>query len=183
MPVADRFKSFLFSQGVYVKELAEELGVTQSALNRVVRGEAMPSSKILVPLAKMGVNINWLLLGEEELLREKFYLEKHDSPILRNEKFPYKEPVDSAHPLKEAITILQNEKKDLKHEASNSSLKYLVELRTGEAYKKMHDLLKEQIITYEKLLDQKDKSLGDKDKIIELLEKSNKKENGGSTKN
>lgn len=176
MSTADRFKTFLFSQGIYVKDLAETLGVTQSALNRVVRGEAMPSSKILVPLAKMGVNINWLLLGEEEMLREKFYLEKHDSPILKNEKFPYQESIDNAHPLKEAITILQNEKKDLEHKASKSYMQYIVELRSRESYEKMHDILKEQIATYEKLLEQKDKSLGDKDKIIELLEKNNTKE-------
>ena len=94
--------------------------------------------------------------------------------ILKNEKFPYKEPVDSAHPLKEAITILQNEKKDLKEKASNSNMQYIVELRAKESYEKMHDILKEQIATYEKLLDQKDKSLKDKDKIIELLENNSK---------
>ncbi|BDS13035.1 helix-turn-helix domain-containing protein [Aureispira anguillae] len=171
MSTSDRFKLFLFNQEKYVKDLAEELGVTQSALNRVVRGEAMPSSKILVPLAKMGVNINWLLLGEEEMLREKFYLEKHDSPILRNEKVPYQEPIDRAHPLKEAITILQNENKDLEHQATESDLKYMVELQVSKSFKEMHDLLKEQIATYQQLMKQKDKSLDDKDKIIALLEK------------
>lgn len=178
MSVSERFKYFLFSQRLYVKDLAEQLGVTQSALNRVVRGEAMPSSKILMPLSKMGININWLLLGEEEMLREKFYLEKHNSPILTNELVPYKEPVDSAHPLKEAITILQNEKKDLEKEASDMSLKYMVERRTNQSYQEMHDLLKDQVTAYEKLLKQKDKSLEDKERIIELLELKLKEKEG-----
>lgn len=170
MSTSDRFKLFLFNQEKYVKDLAKELGVAQSALNRVVRGETMPSSKILIPLAKMGVNINWLLLGEEEMLRDKFYLEKHDSPILKNEKVPYQEPIDRAHPLKEAVTILQNEKKDLQQEVSNMNLKYMVERRTNQSYQEMHDLLKDQIAAYEKLLEQKDKSLEDKERIINFLE-------------
>jgi transcriptional regulator with XRE-family HTH domain len=71
MPVSDRLKLFLLHLKKNASQLAEEINVTQSAFNRVVKGDGLPSSKILIPLAELGLNINWLLIGDGEMLRDQ----------------------------------------------------------------------------------------------------------------
>lgn len=44
--------------------LGKSLGVTDSAISRVLKGQTLPSSKILIPLGeKLGISIDWILFG------------------------------------------------------------------------------------------------------------------------
>ena len=81
MSVSNRLRKYLFETKKNVTQLANEIGVTPSAFNKVVKGEGLPSSKVLTPLAKLGVNINWLLTGEGEMLSKKA-LTKEEQKII-----------------------------------------------------------------------------------------------------
>jgi hypothetical protein len=46
------------------------MDIPQTSLNNIVTGRTKPSYKILLPLAEAGLNINWLLTGEGQMLRK-----------------------------------------------------------------------------------------------------------------
>jgi transcriptional regulator with XRE-family HTH domain len=71
MTISERLSSFVTYTKKNISELSKELNVSQTALNNLVRGKTLPSSTLLVPLAKIGLNINWLLIGEGEMLRDQ----------------------------------------------------------------------------------------------------------------
>lgn len=51
-------------------ELARNLEMKPQALTKYLNGESMPGGLILIRLHGLGVNINWFLTGEGEMLRE-----------------------------------------------------------------------------------------------------------------
>lgn len=50
--------------------MSEILNTNPTTLRKLVKGENLPSSKILLALAETGLSINWLLLEEGEMMRE-----------------------------------------------------------------------------------------------------------------
>lgn len=50
-------------------ELAEKIGGTKSGIQGNEAGIALPNSKLLMGLHDLGVNVNWILSGEGEMLR------------------------------------------------------------------------------------------------------------------
>lgn len=49
-------------------EMADKLGISQSQLSKLENGENQLAPKHLLVLYKMGVNLNWLISGEGEML-------------------------------------------------------------------------------------------------------------------
>ncbi|BDS12973.1 helix-turn-helix domain-containing protein [Aureispira anguillae] len=162
MSISERFKLILFLEEKNVKQLASEINVTQSALNKVVRGEAMPSSKILIPLAQRGINVNWLLIGKGDTKQEskenrnlslnKDTLRKRLTPEeleLIVKKLPKNQEV-IFHTETSAIEKLEAQNKALEKELETS---YKMNKILAEAKKVLENQIK------------------DKDRIISLLEK------------
>lgn len=81
MPVHERLKEYLFFSKKNASQLADEIGVTQSAFSKTLKGKVLPSSKVLIPLSNMGLNINWLLTGEGDMF-EKKTLTKEEQKII-----------------------------------------------------------------------------------------------------
>ena len=72
MSVHERLRKYFFYSKTTATELAKEIDISQSSLNNVVNGNNLPSSKLLIELAsKKNLSIDWLLLGEGEMLRKK----------------------------------------------------------------------------------------------------------------
>lgn len=68
MPVKQRFKSLVDFFNKNATTFANDLNVSKTAITRIINGDTLPSSKILIPLGeKLKVNLNWLLLGEGEM--------------------------------------------------------------------------------------------------------------------
>jgi transcriptional regulator with XRE-family HTH domain len=69
MTVNKRFKEVIEVLNKNTNSLASELKVSHSAIARVLKGETMPSSKILIPMGQaLGVSIDWLLFGVGQML-------------------------------------------------------------------------------------------------------------------
>lgn len=72
MSVHERLREYFFYSKTTATELAKEIDISQSSLNNVVNGNNLPSSKLLIELAsKKNLSINWLLLGDGKMFREK----------------------------------------------------------------------------------------------------------------
>jgi len=72
MSVHERLREYFFYSKTTATELAKEIDISQSSLNNVVNGNNLPSSKLLIELAtKKNLSIDWLLLGEGEMLRKR----------------------------------------------------------------------------------------------------------------
>lgn len=66
--IGERMKVFRESLGLGQEQLAAQIGGSKRGIQDNEWGKAAPNSKILVGLAKLGLNVNWLLLGEGEML-------------------------------------------------------------------------------------------------------------------
>ncbi|MGH1338405.1 MAG: helix-turn-helix domain-containing protein [Aureispira sp.] len=65
MTIGQRFTEIHNTENKKAADLAREINVRSGTLSALTTGRAKPSAKILIPLAKKGININWLLLGDE----------------------------------------------------------------------------------------------------------------------
>ncbi|BDS12770.1 helix-turn-helix domain-containing protein [Aureispira anguillae] len=79
MTIQERFKLFLEHKDKNPTQLAKEINVNQKTLDNLSKGKAKPSSTVLIPLAELGLNINWLLIGEGKML------DKNTSPTKNKE--------------------------------------------------------------------------------------------------
>lgn len=64
MSIGERIKEFAKERYGSIKNLAIALDIKQPRLSQVVTGVNLPGPKILVPLAKLGADINYILTGE-----------------------------------------------------------------------------------------------------------------------
>lgn len=111
MSIDERIKSVMFFFRKSGTDLAKDLGITKSTITRTLKGETLPSSKLLIPLGeKLGVSIDWLLFGEGEMLREK----KENAASSENGKKSKSSKVDA-----ERIKSLEEQNKLLKQTISD----------------------------------------------------------------
>ena len=68
MSFSERIKKLRKYLGLSQKEFGGEIGVGTSHVSQWERGLSMPSSKALMGMAHLGVNINWLLTGDGEMM-------------------------------------------------------------------------------------------------------------------
>ena len=68
--INERFDELIFFLRTSATQLAKELNISQTSMSRTLRGDTLPSSKILIPLleAYPQINMNWLLIGQGEML-------------------------------------------------------------------------------------------------------------------
>ncbi|BDS13034.1 helix-turn-helix domain-containing protein [Aureispira anguillae] len=161
MTISERFKTYLFYSKKNVTQLADEIGVTQSALNRVVKGEVLPSSKVLIPLGNLGVNINWLLLGNGEMMQDEETIRKDNNTIIKNSQ----------------LTNSNNTNTDIIQTIEDSNIKHLkAEIKTLKTENKfLKKEIKAEQASKQLLKDSKavlENQIKDKDMIISLLQKN-----------
>ena len=66
----ERFSQVILFFEKNATSIAKELNVSKTAILRILSGDNLPSSKVLIPLGeKLGVSIDWLLFGEGEMLK------------------------------------------------------------------------------------------------------------------
>lgn len=53
------------------KRLAENLGVSSTAIYSIINGKSEPGAKILIGLEELGVNSSWVLTGNGEMLKNE----------------------------------------------------------------------------------------------------------------
>jgi len=101
--VSERFKSLLSALNITVPELAKRLGYDRyDKLYNIYNAKYLPSFEILHDITKnfVGVNANWLLTGEGEILTNK--IKKYNDPLEVNysvseSNVEYKKPNDSVY--------------------------------------------------------------------------------------
>ncbi|MBN1225210.1 MAG: helix-turn-helix domain-containing protein [Candidatus Aminicenantes bacterium] len=69
MSFSERIKKLRKYLGLSQKNFGEKIGVGTSHVSQWERDLSMPSSKALTGMANLGVNINWLLTGDGEMMR------------------------------------------------------------------------------------------------------------------
>ena len=95
-----RLQMYLKARNTNVSRFAKELGLSQSGLSRVVKGDTMPSYRVLDALGRTGINLNWLLLGEGSMMR---------SPSPSTEAIS---TLPEVQHLKKQITLLEDQLQD-----------------------------------------------------------------------
>lgn len=63
----DRLKEMRGMLKLTQSQLAEKVGSSAAAFGQYEKGEKIPGGKVLAGLARLGVNINWLLTGEDQV--------------------------------------------------------------------------------------------------------------------
>ncbi len=66
---SSRFASYCGSVSLKKTEIAEALGITPQALQKYLNGERLPMPDMLEKIGEMGCNINWLISGNGEMLK------------------------------------------------------------------------------------------------------------------
>ncbi|WMX15302.1 helix-turn-helix domain-containing protein [Aureispira sp. CCB-E] len=103
MTVHERLEKVIRKSKKNANSLASEINVSHTAISRALRGETLPSSKILIPLGeKLGISIDWVLFGVGEMFM--------DSSKVIEEKGEKKKGTDSKNCKKE----LEQLKKELR---------------------------------------------------------------------
>lgn len=75
MDFTERLKSIRSFLGKTQKEMAETLGISLGSLQAYEAGSSYPGGRVLEGLARLGININWVLLEEGEMIRGQGALE------------------------------------------------------------------------------------------------------------
>ena len=70
MIFSHRIKQVRSQLNLSQKDFAEKIGVDQARVSRWEKEKSLPSSSSLIEIARLGVNINWLLTGEGEMMLE-----------------------------------------------------------------------------------------------------------------
>jgi transcriptional regulator with XRE-family HTH domain len=162
MSISERLKLYLFYSKKNVTQLAEELGVTQSAFNRIVKGDGLPSSKVLTPLAEMGLNINWLLIGAGEMMQEGYRSNKDGNMIISNSKLTNSNNRNTGD-----NTVVQTGE-DSKTELLKAEIKSLK--KEIKSIKASNQLLQESKAVLEGSIATLENQIKDKEMIISLLQ-------------
>jgi len=169
MTIAERLKTYLFYSKKNVTQLAEEIKVTQSALNRVVKGEVLPSSKVLTPLAEMGININWLLIGAGEMMQEGYQSNKDGNTVINNSKLTNSNNTNTGD--NTVVQTGENSKTELlKAEIKNLKLEIKSLKKEVKAEQTANQLLQESKSVLEGSIATLENQIKDKEMIISLLQ-------------
>lgn len=115
MTIHDRFNLLLEEIHHNANSLAGVIGVTQTAIRKIVEGQNLPSSKILIPLITKypKINSNWLLTGQGDMFWTKNDCSEKEKTILLLEK-NIKNMEETMFLLRKAISDKDQEIKNLK---------------------------------------------------------------------
>lgn len=70
MAISNRIKQSRKRLNLSQKDFADKIGVDQGRVSQWETERSQPSSSALSEIVRLGVNVNWLLTGEGEMLRE-----------------------------------------------------------------------------------------------------------------
>lgn len=74
LAVCDRLKIYRNSLGLSQAKFAAKLGKAQSYYSTIEKGKSRPSAEILLAIANLGCDMNWLMLGTIDEAKVKSYL-------------------------------------------------------------------------------------------------------------
>ena len=104
---SERFNYLISESKMTQREVAEAIGITQSAVNHYKSGRSEPKSMELYKISKLfGVSIEWLLMGEETKADESSIIARRKQTgnrARRNES-------DAQKNLTKSVDITTNEK-------------------------------------------------------------------------
>lgn len=69
MAISNRIKQARRHLNLSQRDFAEKIGVDQGRVSQWETERSQPSSSALSEIARLGININWLLTGEGEMMR------------------------------------------------------------------------------------------------------------------
>jgi len=69
--IGDRLKQYIKQNFSNIKEFSMATGISQNQLSFYLNNVRIPGGEILKKFAETGLNINWLLTGEGEMLTTK----------------------------------------------------------------------------------------------------------------
>lgn len=78
MTIGERFALVLKEKNVTQKSFAEQVGVTEQSISKLIKGQTQsPKADLIAQLTIMfpDVNLRWLLIGEGEMLKEGMSVE------------------------------------------------------------------------------------------------------------
>lgn len=142
MSINQRLKDVLFFYKKNATDFSEYLNVSRNTVARVINEDKLPGIKLLMPLTEIGIDINWLLTGEGEMLRKKSSSREGNQIINKDG----------------TIMGVGNN-----NNIENNSIKENSYLKEIEYLKKENESLKSQ-------LESKDQIIESKDTIISLLQ-------------
>ena len=70
MTLGNRLKQFAESRYSNVAEFSKQLGINRENAYRYFKDVVSPGAELLIRLAEMGCDINWLLTGIKEFFRQ-----------------------------------------------------------------------------------------------------------------
>ncbi len=71
--IGDRMRILLHKHRMTQSELAQKIGVSQSAISQMISGKNQPSSELLTSIAReFNLNCNWLMMGEGTMYKSDF---------------------------------------------------------------------------------------------------------------
>ena len=69
MCISERLRQVCEAKNWKIKDFAEHTGIAYRTLQGYVGGEREPNAEGMAAIAKAGVNLNWLVSGEEEMFQ------------------------------------------------------------------------------------------------------------------
>ena len=110
MSIKDRLKIARESLGKSQREMSTLSGASFGVWQAYEAGSSVPGGKVLEALARLGFNVNWLLTGEEGMLRgeEKVNQIDYNAVYSRNELLQHELQSSVTHAMIEMLTGLDN---------------------------------------------------------------------------
>ncbi len=93
MPLSHRIKEIRKKLNLSQKDLAEKIGVDQARVSRWEKDKSLPSSGSLTEISRLGVNINWLLTGEGQMMHEFPILQEKESSFSDEQRLEIKQMI------------------------------------------------------------------------------------------
>ena len=78
MAISNRIKQIRKRLTLSQKTFADKIGVDQGRVSQWETERSQPSSSALSEIVRLGVNVNWLLTGEGEMMQEALSSENED---------------------------------------------------------------------------------------------------------
>ena len=89
-----RLKSIRKFLGLSQRAFAKKVGVDQGRVSQWESNKSMPGSSALSEMAILGVNINWLLIGEGEMMKKIQHPSKSNKLFSEKQKEEIKRTID-----------------------------------------------------------------------------------------
>ncbi len=181
MSIHQRFKELFFALNTNGAQFSKKLKVSSTSINKILQGNSLPSSKIIIPLIENypEVNIYWLLVGEGEMFRDIEAFKKatnSKNTIIHNSKLTNSNNTNTGD-----NTVIQSENdsklkelkaeiKSLKVEIKSLKKEIQIEQTANQLLRESKLILEESKSVLEGNIATLENQIKDKEMIISLLQ-------------